>query len=56
MSVNATSVIKDPDVAKTLSTIHDKFVLLPTDNAQNNIVYLSDILHSMLIIGSRRRK
>ena len=33
MCANATS-----DVAKTLSTIHDKYVVLPADKAQNNIV------------------
>ena len=38
MSANATSVFKDPDVAKTLSTIHDKYVVVPADNAQNNTV------------------
>ena len=29
MSANATSVFKDLDVAKTLSTIHDKYVFVP---------------------------
>ena len=38
MYVNATSVFKDPVVAKTLSTIHDKYVVISTDKTQNNIV------------------
>ena len=38
MSINAASVFKYPDVAKTLSTIHDKYVV-PVDKAQNNIVF-----------------
>ena len=39
MSVNATSVFKDPDVTKLLSTIHDKCFVVPADNAQNNIFF-----------------
>ena len=38
MSANAASVFKDSDVAKTLSTIHDKYVVVPADKTQNNIV------------------
>ena len=37
---HATSIFKDPDVAKTLSTIHDKYVVVPADKAQNNIVFI----------------
>ena len=39
MSVNATSVIKGPNVAKTVFTIHDKYVV-PEDKAHNNIVFI----------------
>ena len=39
MSANATSVFKDPDVAKTLSTIHDKYAV-PADKAGNNIAFV----------------
>ena len=35
MSAMATSVFRDPDVAKTLSTIHDRYVVVPADKAQN---------------------
>jgi len=40
MNTHATSIFKDPDVAKTLSTIHDKYVVVPADKAQNNIVFI----------------
>ena len=36
MSVNATSFVKD--VAKTFSTIHDKYVVAPVDKAEYNTV------------------
>ena len=35
MNKKATSTFKDPDVAETLSTIHDKYIVIP---AENNIV------------------
>merc|ERR1712074_190103 len=28
------------DVAKTMSTIHEKYVVVPADKAQNNIVFI----------------
>ena len=37
MSANATSVFKDPGVAKTKTSKHDKYIV-PADKAQNNIV------------------
>ncbi len=40
MSADATSIFKDPDVAKTMSTIHEKYVFVPADKAQNNIVFI----------------
>ena len=43
MSANATSVFKDPDVAKTI--IHDKYGV-PTDKAQNNIVLSAKLFTS----------
>ena len=33
---------KDPDVAETLSTIHDKYVVVPADKAPNNIVLIGN--------------
>ena len=39
MSVNTTSVFKDSDVAKTLSTLHDKYVVVLVDKAQNNVIF-----------------
>ena len=40
MSAKATSVFKDPAVAKTSSIIHDKYVVVPADKAQSNIVFV----------------
>ena len=40
MSTKVTSVFKNPDVAETLSTIHDKCVVVPADKAPNNIVLI----------------
>ena len=40
MSVNATSVFIDPDVANTLSIIHYKYVVVLADKAHNNIVFV----------------
>ena len=40
MSFNATAVFKDPDVAKTLSPINNKYVVVPSDKAHNNIVFV----------------
>ena len=45
MSANAISVFKDPDVANTLSTIHDKYVDVPADKTQNNISMVCTTYH-----------
>ena len=57
MSVNVTSVFKDPDVANTLFNVHDKYDVVPADKAKNNIVILSaKRLHPIFIIRSRHRR
>jgi len=33
MNTKATSVLKDHEVAETLSTIADKYIIVPADNA-----------------------
>ena len=38
MNRAATYIFKDPDVVENLSTIHDKYVVVPADKASNNIV------------------
>jgi hypothetical protein len=38
MSTRSTSIFKDPNVAKHLSLLHDKHVIIPADKAPNNIV------------------
>jgi hypothetical protein len=40
MSTRSTSIFKDPNVAKHLSLLHDKYVIVSTDNAPNNIVFV----------------
>ena len=40
MIVNAKSAFKDPDVTKTLSTVHDSYDAVSADKAQNNIFYV----------------
>jgi hypothetical protein len=40
MSTKATSVLKDPEVAETMPTIHDTYVVVPADKASNNIVFI----------------
>ena len=38
MSTRSTSIFKDPNVAKLLSLLHDKFVIVSADKAPSNIV------------------
>lgn len=51
MSVNAHQLIKGLDIAKTLSTIHAKYGVIPANKAQNNSVsvckthYIEYLLH-----------
>ena len=40
MSSNSTSIFDDPQVVKTLSDLHDKYVIVPADKAPNNIVFV----------------
>ena len=39
-STHATSILKDPNVAKHLSYLHDKYVVVSTDKTPNNIVFV----------------
>jgi hypothetical protein len=41
MGTCGTSVFKDPEVAETLFTNHDKYVVVPADKASNTIVIIS---------------
>ena len=34
------SVFKNPDAAKCLAKLHDKYVVVPADKAANNIVFV----------------
>ena len=55
MSTKGTSVFKDPEVAATTSTIHDKYVVVATNKAPNNIVlwciryYWAWIAHKVIL-------
>ena len=40
MSTRSTSIFKDPNVAKHLSLLHDKYVIVSADKAPNNIVFV----------------
>ena len=40
MSIRSTSIFKDPNVAKHLSLLHDKYVIVSADKAPNNIVFV----------------
>ena len=40
MNIRSTSIFKDPNVAKHLSFLHDKYVIVPVDKASNNIVFV----------------
>ena len=40
MSTRSTPIFKDPNVAKHLSLLHDKYVIVSADKAPNNIVFV----------------
>ena len=40
MSTRSTSIFKDPNVAKHLSLLHDKYVIVSAEKAPNNIGFV----------------
>jgi hypothetical protein len=40
MSTRSTPIFKAPNVAKHLSLLHDKYVIVSADKAPNNVVFL----------------
>ena len=50
MSCNVKSVLKDPAVAKCLSDLHEKFVIVPADKASNNIVFVCKYYYYLCLI------
>jgi hypothetical protein len=40
MSTRSISIFKDPNVAKHLSLLHDKYAIVSADKAPNNIVFV----------------
>ena len=40
MNAKATYIFNNPDVAETLASIHNEYVVVPADKAPNNIVFI----------------
>ena len=50
MKTNIPCVFKDPEVTKCLKSLHDKYVIVPTDKAPNNFVFVcKDYYHQCLV-------
>ena len=49
MSTRTKSVFSDPDVVSELSSLHDNYVVVPTDKASNNIVLICKALLQLFI-------
>ena len=47
---------KDPDVAKTVSVINDKYVIVPADKAKNNIVFVCKIYYIQCVLSKVENK
>ena len=43
MSTRSTSILKDPEVAKHMSLLHDKYVVVHEDKASNTIVFVCNL-------------
>ena len=56
MSTRAISIFKDPNVAKHLSRLHDKYIVVPVDKAPNNIVFVCKSHYRMLDKGIKYRQ
>ena len=41
MSTRSTTIFKDPDVAKHLSPLHDKFEIVSAEKTPNDIVFVT---------------
>jgi hypothetical protein len=48
MNSRSTSIFKDPNVAKHLSLLHDKYVIVSAENTPINIVFASTESTSIL--------
>jgi hypothetical protein len=52
MNTRSTSIFKDTNVAKHLSLLHDKYVIVSADKAPNNVVFVcKSQLHRLLDKG-----
>jgi hypothetical protein len=45
MSTRATSIFKDPNVAKHLSHLYDKYVVVPAEKGPNNILFVCKLYY-----------
>ena len=58
MNAKATSIFDNPDVAETLASIHNEYVVVPADKAPNNIIcickkhYVECLIQELGIDGS----
>ena len=50
MNTHAKSVFKDPSVARHLSELHDKYVVVPADKALYNIAFVCKSLYMDCLI------
>ena len=54
MSTGSTAIFKDPNVAKHLSLLHNKYAIVSADKAPNNVVFVcKSQLHRLLDKGIR---
>jgi hypothetical protein len=51
MSTRSKSIFKDPNVAKHLYLLHDKYVIVSADKAPNNIVFVCKSHYRLLDKG-----
>ena len=50
MSTRSASIFKDPNIVKHLSLLHDKYVIVSSDKAPNNIVFVCKSHHIECLI------
>ena len=50
MSTRATSIFKDPNVAKHLSHLYDKYVVVPAEKGSNNILFVCKLYYMDCLI------
>ena len=51
MSTKAQSVFSNPDVIKTLNSLHERFVVVPADKAANNVVLICKTYYYQCLVN-----